>query len=346
MKCGFLECIDIGTCEMWARTEGTGIVSTNARQRFSARSCYLGGSDMNACASVVALKEGRNAHEQIIQRGWESDIFLTSGLVDMYAKCGSMEDASRVFKKRPSLDVVAWNTMISGHVNCGQGQKALELFQEMQKEGVQPNLRTFVGLVNACASVVALEECRHTHRQIIEHGWDSDIIVGNSLIYMYAKCGSMEDTCKVVKNMPSHDVVTWNVMISGCVKCGEGQKALELFHQMEQEGVQPTPVTLVGVLNACASVLAIEEGRSAHEQIIENRWDLNVFVGNSLVDMYAKFGNMEDANRVFNKMLSHDVVTWSVMIFGYVGKAKRHWNYANKCSMMVCGQALSHLWAC
>jgi len=136
--------------------------------------------------------------------------------------------------------VVPWNTMICGHVKCGQGQKALELFQEMQKEGVQPDLRTFVGLLNACASVVALEEGRHAHRQIIEHGWDSDIIVGNSLIYMYAKCGSMEDACKVFKNMPSHDVITWNVMISGYVKCGEGQKVLELFHQMEQEGVQPT----------------------------------------------------------------------------------------------------------
>jgi pentatricopeptide repeat protein len=272
---------------------------------------------LNACASVVALKKGRDAHEQIIQRGWGSDVFLMSSLVDMYAKCGSMEDASRVFKKMPSLDVVPWNTMICGHVKCGEGQKALELFQEMRKEGVQPDLRTFVGLVNACASVVALEEGRHAHRQIIEHGWDSDIIVGNSLIDMYSKCGSLEDACKVFKSMASHDVITWNAMISGHVKCGEGQKALELFHQMEQEGVQPTPITLVGVLNACASVLAIEEGRCAHEQIIENGWDLNVFVGNSLVDMYAKFGSMEDACRVFNKLPSHDVVSWNALLGGY-----------------------------
>jgi pentatricopeptide repeat protein len=129
----------------------------------------------------------------------------------------------------PSLDVVPWNTMI-----CGQWQKVLELFQEIQKEGVQPDLRTFVELLNACASVVALEEGRHAHRQIIEHGWDSDIIVGNSLIDMYSKCGSLEDACKVFESMASHDVITWNAMISGHVKCGEGQKALELFHQMER----------------------------------------------------------------------------------------------------------------
>ncbi|KAH8964129.1 hypothetical protein BDL97_04G048000 [Sphagnum fallax] len=275
------------------------------------------GGVLNACASVIALKEGRDVHEQIIQRGWESDVFLMSSLVDMYAKCGSMEDASKAFKKMPSLDVVAWNTMIFGHVKCGQGKKALELFQEMQKQGVQPDLRSFVGLLNASANVVALEEGRHAHRQIIERGWDSDIIVGNSLIDMYAKCGILEDACKVFKNMASRDVITWNAMISGHVKCGEGQKALELFHQMEQEGVQPNPITLVGVLNACASVLAIEEGRSAHEQIIENGWDLDVFVGNSLVDMYAKCGSMEDACRVFKKLPSHDVVSWNALLGGY-----------------------------
>ncbi|CAM6023970.1 unnamed protein product [Sphagnum balticum] len=275
------------------------------------------GGVLNACASVIALKAGRDVHEQIIQRGWESDVFLMSSLVDMYAKCGSMEDASKAFKKMPSLDVVAWNTMIFGHVKCGQGQKALELFQEMRKQGVQPDLRSFVGLLNACANVVALEEGRHAHRQIIDRGWDSDIIVGNSLIDMYAKCGILEDACKVFKNMASRDVITWNAMISGHVKCGEGQKALELFHQMEQEGVQPNPITLVGVLNACASVLVIEEGRSAHEQIIENGWDLDVFVGNSLVDMYAKCGSMEDASRVFNKLPSHDVVSWNALLGGY-----------------------------
>ncbi|CAM6077768.1 unnamed protein product, partial [Sphagnum tenellum] len=74
----------------------------------------------------------------------------------MYAKCGSIEDAWKMLKKMPSRDVVTWNTMILGHVKCGQGQNTLELFQQMQQEGVQPNSVTFVGVLNACASVLAL----------------------------------------------------------------------------------------------------------------------------------------------------------------------------------------------
>ncbi|KAH9542357.1 hypothetical protein CY35_13G001100 [Sphagnum magellanicum] len=272
---------------------------------------------LNACASMFALQEGRCTHEQIIESGWESDVFVGSSLVDMYAKRGSMEDAERVFNKMLSRNVVTWNTMILGYVKCGQGSKALELFQQMQQEGVQSDPVTFVGVLNACASMVALEEGRHAHEQIIQSGYESVAVVGNSLIDMYAKCGSIEDAKRVFNKLPSRDVVSWNVMIFGHVKYGQGQKARELFRQMQEEGVQPTPSTVVGVLNACASVVALDEGRRAHDWVIKSGWDLNVFVGNSLIDMYAKCGSLEDALKVFNKMPSRDVVTWNAMIVGY-----------------------------
>jgi pentatricopeptide repeat protein len=100
---------------------------------------------LKACASVGAIEEGRCVHQQIIQSGLESDVFVGSILVDINAKCGSMADAWRVLNKMPSQDMITWTAMIFGHVKCGQGQKALELFQEIQQEGVQPNVFTFVG---------------------------------------------------------------------------------------------------------------------------------------------------------------------------------------------------------
>ncbi|CAK9218943.1 unnamed protein product [Sphagnum troendelagicum] len=218
-------------------------------------------------------------HQQLIQTGCESDVFVGSSLVDMYVKCGSIEDARRVFNNMPSRNVVTWSAMIFGHVKCGQGQKALELFPQMQHEGVQPNSVTFVGVLNACASIIALNKGRCVHLQIIQSGLESNVFVGNSLIDMYAKCGSLEDACRVFNKMPSRNVVTWNAMILGHVKCGQGQKALKLFQQMQQE---------------------------------------DVFVGSSLVDMYAKCGSIEDACRVFHKMPSRNVVTWTAMVLGHV----------------------------
>ncbi|KAH8935599.1 hypothetical protein BDL97_17G037300 [Sphagnum fallax] len=279
---------------------------------------------LNACASVVALEEGRGAHKQIIQRGWDLDAFVGSSLVDMYAKCGSMEDAWRVFCKMPSQDVVTWTAMILGYVRCGQGEKALELYKQMQQEGVQPNAVTFTGVLNACASLMALEEGRSVHQQMIQCGCHLDAFVGSSLVDMYAKCGSMEDAWSVFNKMPSRDAVTWTAMILGHVNCGQGQKALDLFHQMQEEGVQPDAVTFVGVLNACASIMALEEGRYAHEQIIQIGCESDAFVGSSLIAMYAKCGSMEEASRVFNKLPSRAVVCWTAMIFGHVKCGEGH----------------------
>ncbi len=121
------------------------------------------------------LEDGRLVHKQLIQSGYKSDVFVCNSLVDMYAKCGSMEEAWTVFEKMPSWNVVTWTTMILGHVQCRQGQKALELFEKMQQEGVQPDSGTFVGVMNACASILVLEEGRCVHQQIVEFGWDSEI---------------------------------------------------------------------------------------------------------------------------------------------------------------------------
>ncbi|KAH9537908.1 hypothetical protein CY35_16G076900 [Sphagnum magellanicum] len=143
----------------------------------------------------------------------------------MYAKSGIMQDPWRVFNKMPSEDVVNSTVMILQHVQCGQGQMALELFQQMQQEGMQPDSVTFVGFLNACSSVVAFEEGGCVHLQIIQSGLELDVFVGNSLVDMHAKCGSIEETSKVFHKMPSQDVVTWNAMLGGCAMNGHGKEA-------------------------------------------------------------------------------------------------------------------------
>jgi pentatricopeptide repeat protein len=150
------------------------------------------------------------------------------------------------------LDRFSWNTRLARYGKAGQHEKTIALFQEMQKKGMTPNTFTFVPVLNACASLRALEEGRHVHEQIIQSGCEGDAFVGCSLVDMYAKCGSMEDAQRVFNKMSSRDAVTWNAVILGRGKCGQGQKALELFSQVQQEGVKPDSVMFVGVVNACA----------------------------------------------------------------------------------------------
>jgi pentatricopeptide repeat protein len=186
----------------------------------------------------------------------------------MYAKCGSLEDGWSVFNKMPSQNVVTWSIMILGHVKCGQAQKELGLFQHMQQEGVQPDSDTFVGVLTACPSMVAIEEGRCVHRDIIKSRLESDVFVGSSLVNMYAKCGSMEDAWRVFNKMPSRTVVTVNAILGGCAMNGHGREALKYFEQMFAEGVQPDNTTFICLLSACQYACLVDEGMHCYTSVV------------------------------------------------------------------------------
>ncbi len=266
---------------------------------------------LNACASLRALEEGRWGHEQIIQSGYEADVFVGCSLIDMYAKCGSVNDAQRVFSKMPSHDVVTWNAMILGHVKSAQGHKALELFRQMQQEGVQPDSVTFVGVLNACASFVALEEGRCAHKQIIQNGWDSDVFVGNSLVDMYAKCGSMEDAWRVFNRMPSRDVVSWNAILGGCAMHGHGKEALKHFEQMCEEGIQ-----MISLLSACSHAGLVDEGMRCYASMIEVYMiSATLEHYTCMVDLLACAGHLQEAENIIKVMPCRPHVTvWMALL--------------------------------
>ncbi|KAJ7561044.1 hypothetical protein O6H91_03G011500 [Diphasiastrum complanatum] len=272
---------------------------------------------LKACSVLMVLKEARRVHAQVSQCHCESDVFIGSCLVGMYAKCGSIEDAYRIFNDMTTLDVVSWNTMIMGYVKLGQGEKALVLFDQMQRESTLPDTTTFLGILNACSSILAVEEGRHIHAQMIRSGFKYDVCVGNCLVNMYAKCGSIEDACRVFNDMPTHNTVSWNCMIHGYEKFGQSEEALLAFRLMQREQMVPDPITFVGVLSACASTASFEEGRSIHGQIVQSGLQSDIVLGNCLINMYAKCGSVEYARRAFNSMQTRNLISWTTMLGGY-----------------------------
>ncbi|KAJ7559015.1 hypothetical protein O6H91_04G065900 [Diphasiastrum complanatum] len=272
---------------------------------------------LNACASLSALKRGKQLHRQIIKAGLESNLYIANSLIDFYAKCGLIEDGWLVFSKMLKRDVVSWNTILVGYAKYGHGKQVLELFHQMLNEGIEPNEFTFVALFSACASLSALEQGKWLHSQLIERRINMNVFVGSALIDMYAKCCSIEDAREVFDELANRNIVAWNAMIVGYSKHGQGEKALDFFYQLQNEGLQPTEVTFVGMLNACASLGALNCGRWVHSMISERRFHLNVHLGNTLVNMYAKCDSIEDASQVFEKMPRRDLVSWNAMIAGY-----------------------------
>ena len=273
-------------------------------------------SILNACASAGALEWVKEVHMHAREAGFESDVRVGSALVHMYAKCGSIDDARLAFDKMEERNVVTWTVMIGGLAEHGCGHEAYELFLQMKREGFKPNAFTYASILNACASAGALEWVKEVHTHARAAGFESDVRVGNALVHMYAKCGSIDDARLAFDKMEERNVVTWTVMIGGLAEHGCGHEAYELFLQMKREGFKPNAFTYASILNACASAGALEWVKEVHTHARAAGFESDVRVGSALVHMYAKCGSIDDARLAFDKMEERNVVTWNVMIGG------------------------------
>lgn len=216
---------------------------------------------VSACTGLKALDEGRRVHAQIIGRSLESDTKLGTSLVVMYAKCGRMEEAHYVFNKlRVRNAVAAWNAMIMGFVKCGQWERALELFHQMRAEKVRPEAFIVVGVLSACASLGSLEAGKEVHALVAEMGFEANIFVGNALVDMYSKCGSVEEARRAFDTMPSRNVVSWTALLGGYAMNGDGKEAEELFQQMSREEMEMDWTTFACLLAACSHAGLVEKG--------------------------------------------------------------------------------------
>ncbi|KAJ7527643.1 hypothetical protein O6H91_16G064700 [Diphasiastrum complanatum] len=279
---------------------------------------------LKGCSRRKALAEGKQVHALIVQSVLDSNILLANTLVRMYSKCGSLLHAHKVFSNMPQHDVYSWTAIISAYADSGELEEAINLFHQMQETGLAPDKVLFVPLLKACARLADLEQGRQLHSDIIKRGFQSDAIVGSTLVNMYAKCGCTEDARELFYNMSERDVVSWTAMIAGYAQTGLGKEALALYEQMKQEGLQPNHVTFVLLLKACANLAALEQGKQLHSEIIKRGFQSDVVVASTLVDMYAKCGCTEDARELFNNISERDVVSWTAMIAGYAQNGPAH----------------------
>ncbi|XP_057833495.2 pentatricopeptide repeat-containing protein At2g03880, mitochondrial [Cryptomeria japonica] len=174
---------------------------------------------------------------------------------------------------------------------------------------------TYVSLLQGCINNRALPQGKLVHAHIIQMGFGADKFLFNRLVGFYVKCVSLEDARKVFDKMPERDYFSWNAMIAAYTRQGIAREALELFHLMPGEGIQPNQFTFSSILPACSDLASLER---IHEKIIKSGIELDMVVESALVDMYAKFGCIESARNLFDKMSHRDDVSWMVMIAGYV----------------------------
>lgn len=270
-------------------------------------------------AQTRQLNKGKQLHGQLICAGYPLCTFLTNHLLNMYAKCGYLDHALKLFDTMPQRNIVSWTAMITGFSQNLRLPEALETFCQMQNAGESPNQFAFSSVVRACASLGWIEIGRQMHCLALKCGFGYELFVGSNLADMYSKCRAMIEACKVFEEMPCKDEVSWTALIDGYAKNGNFEGALLAYKRMINDGFVIDQHVLCSTLSACGALKACNFGKSLHSSVVKLGFELDIAVGNALTDMYAKSGDMDSASNMFDtESEGRNVVSCTSLIDGYV----------------------------
>lgn len=245
-------------------------------------------SAVSASASLKSLEKGMEIHSVAVKMGVINDVLVGNSLVDMYSKCGKLEAAWQVFDMILEKDVYTWNSMIGGYCQDGYYGKAHLLFMQMQESGVQPNVITWNVMISG----------------YIQNG-DEDQAM--DLFQRMEKDGNIK-----------RNTASWNSLIAGYLQIGQKNKALGIFRQMQSSRVFPNSVTMLSVLPACANLVSAKKVKEIHGCVVRRSLETELSIANSLIDTYAKSGNIVYSRTIFDGISSKDVITWNSLIGAYV----------------------------
>ena len=225
---------------------------------------------LSSCCQSSCLSLGKGIHGASLRRGFLPHSVLETSLIAMYIKCGDLTSANLVFTRMADKNLVSWNTMISACVYNDQNHEAVELFLNLLRNCVKPDIYTISSVVSALCVIGLLQHARQIHGYSIKLGYNSDTFSLNSIIYLYAKCGDLQTSKRIFENMIFKDIVSWNTIIMACAIHGDGINAMKLFSRMQGEGMRPNGSTFVSLLSACSISGLNHEGWMFFDMMQEN----------------------------------------------------------------------------
>ncbi|KAI3824167.1 hypothetical protein L1987_05616 [Smallanthus sonchifolius] len=276
-------------------------------------------SVLTAFTYLEDLRGGLQFHCQLIKKGFNQNTHVGSGLIDLYSKChGNMSDCKKVFSEIVEPDLVLWNTMVSGYSqNDDLAEDALFCFKQMQREGYRPDDCTFVCVISASSNLSSPSQGKQIHCLALKSDIPSNrISVSNALITMYSKCGNLVDARRVFDKMPEHNTVTFNSLITGYAQHGFPMEALHLFDHMIETSINPTSITFISILSACAHTGKVKEGRK-YFSLMSDRFGIEPEEEHfsCMIDLLGRAGQLEEAERLIESMpFNPGIVGWGALL--------------------------------
>ncbi|XP_068643829.1 pentatricopeptide repeat-containing protein At4g13650-like [Aristolochia californica] len=326
-KDGFVWCAAIsGYVRNGEGKEALNLFKKMRRQQITADQYALSGA-LKACSVNQDLETASQLHALVLKFGYLTDCLVASVLLDLYSDFSRMGDAEKIFRKIHDRDIVAWNSMIMGYAQMEEYAPAcISLFRELiLTAGVKPDGCTFIAVLKSCRSKLDLGTGRMIHGQAVKSVHGSETSVGNAIINLYSKCGAIYESDRAFETMYRRDEVSWSTIIGAFEQNGLELEALRRCREMAVAGFGPTQFSFASCISACSGLAALDVGRQFHSLMIKAGFGGEVYVGSSVVDMYAKCGNIEDSICAFHDLNNPNIVAYNTMISGLAqhGRAEK-----------------------
>lgn len=272
-----------------------------------------------ACAKLSHLTNSQIIHTHVVKSPYHSDIFVQTAMVDMYVKCGKVEDAYNLFDKMPVRDIASWNAMIIGFSHIGSLDRVFSLFFGMRLVGIRPDPATIIGLTRAVLSAKSSRFLKAVHALGIETGLDADTSVSNTWIAAYSKCGELQLAEMVFHGiqMNARSSVSWNSLIACYANFGKYVDAVNTYKGLLCDGFKPDASTMISLLSSCQQPEALIYGSLIHGHGFQLGCDSDISLINTLISMYSRCGDISSATILFDGMSIRTCVSWTAMISGY-----------------------------
>ncbi|CAN0920655.1 Pentatricopeptide repeat-containing protein At4g13650 [Linum grandiflorum] len=277
---------------------------------------YVFSSVLSACTKIELFDTGMQLHALILKQGFSLETYVCNALVTLYSRLGKFISAEQVFSQLQQKDGVSYNSLISGLAQQGFSDRALDLFEKMQLEGLDPDCVTVASVLSACASTGAFVMGKQLHSYALKAGMSADIIIEGALLDLYVKCSDMKTAQEFFFTTENDNVVLWNVMLVAYGQLDDLSQSFRLFTEMQVKGLIPNQFTYPSILRTCTSLGALDLGEQIHTLAVKTGFQFNVYVCSVLIDMYAKHGKLDTALAILRRLGGEDVVAWTAMISG------------------------------
>ncbi|KAF3457488.1 hypothetical protein FNV43_RR02146 [Rhamnella rubrinervis] len=279
---------------------------------------YILTTVISSCSNCGRVEEGRQCHGHVLKRGMVFYQYVKNALIHMYSKCSEVEGAMRVLDMVPGNNIISYNSVLNGLLEHGKLKEAIEVLSMMVDEHLVWDTVTYITIFGLIAQLKNLRLGLQVHSRVLktEIEWNNAFL-NSAIIDMYGKCGKIINAMKFFSCLQTHNVVSWTTIIAAYLQNGCFEEALNLFRKMKLEGITPNEYSFAVSLNSSACLSSLRHGDLLHASAEKSGFKNHIIVGNALINMYAKSGNIAAANEVFSNIPYRNSVTWNTMISGY-----------------------------